>query len=110
MDSTRASSSRQPMRPWLALGGLVAVPLYGLSLGIWGLRALQPRMLREAAGGAVALGMVALAGMALSGAAWLRAGRPGAPHPAGPGPEHWRLPTTGPLVNDGLTASAVSGH
>ncbi|MCI0573948.1 MAG: hypothetical protein L0Y66_24715 [Myxococcaceae bacterium] len=104
MEPTRAS----PLRTWLLLGAAVAVPLYVLPFGIWGLRALRPRFLRDAAGGAVALGMVSLLGLGVRGAAWWKAGHPFRPPPSGP--DHWKLPRTEPLVPEGVTASAVSGY
>jgi hypothetical protein len=108
MDTTPALCLSERMRPWLTLGALAAAPLYVLPVGIWGLRSLRPRLLRDFASGAVALGVVSLVGLGVSGLLRRRAGpRPSA---KGPGSEHWRLPPSEPLVSDEETASMGSGY
>jgi len=87
---------------WLALAGLVAVPVYVLPVGIWGVRALRPRLLRDFTRGTISLGMLSLLGLGLSGLARLRAEQPGG--------ERWKLPTVGPHMPEGDAASAASGH
>jgi hypothetical protein len=88
---------------WLALAGLVSVPVYVLPVGIWGVRALRPRLLRDFTRGALTLGMLSLLGMGVAGLARLSAEQ------AGPG-ERWKLPNVGPHMPEGDAASAASGH
>lgn len=87
----------------LALAGLVSVPVYVLPVGIWGVRALRPRLLRDFTRGALTLGMLSLLGMGVSAVARLMAEQPGTG-------ERWKLPTVGPHMPEGDAASAASGH
>ena len=61
------SALSQDKRRMLVLAGLVAVPVYVIPVGLFGLRALWPRTLRNATSGAVALGMLSLLGLGLRG-------------------------------------------
>ena len=91
-------------RGWLALAGLVAVPVYVLPVGIWGLRALRPKLLRTAARGTIALGMLSLVGLSLTGLSrWIPGKVAG-----GGGPR--KMPPLGPLMPEEFAASAASGH
>lgn len=98
MDLSALSRDKRRM---LVLAGLVAVPVYVLPVGLFGLRALWPRTLRTATSGAVALGMVSLLGLGLRGLARLKASPPG---------ERWKLPFHGAVMPEEFAASAASGH
>ncbi len=87
----------------LALAGLVSVPVYVLPVGIWGVRALRPRLLRDFARGALSLGMLSLLGMGVSELTPLKAEQPS-------GERSWKLPSFGPFMPEGDAASAASGH
>ncbi|PTL75277.1 hypothetical protein DAT35_55555 [Vitiosangium sp. GDMCC 1.1324] len=84
------------------LAGLVAVPVYVVPVGLWGVRALWPRVLRDATSGAIALGLVSLAGMGLCAFARVKTEQPGS--------ERWKLPSRWPLMPEEFAASAASGH
>ncbi|MFY0569129.1 hypothetical protein ACN28E_35630 [Archangium lansingense] len=99
MDLSALSDSDK--RRWLVLAGLVAVPVYVLPVGLFGLRALWPRTLRDAASGAIALGMVSLLGLSLRGLVRVKASPPG---------ERWKLPIRAPVMPEEFAASAASGH
>ncbi len=90
-------------RRMLVLAGLVAVPVYVLPVGLFGVRALWPRTLRTATSGAIALGMVSLLGLGLRGLARVKAMQPG-------DRERWRLPFRMPVMPEEFAASAASGH
>ncbi|QRN94203.1 hypothetical protein JRI60_34375 [Archangium violaceum] len=102
MDLT-AISDASDKRRWLVLAGLAAVPVYVLPVGLWGTRALWPRVLREAARGAVALGMLSLIGIAIGRFARVEGKQP-------TGGDRWKLPHFGPIMSDEFAASAASGH
>ena len=95
--------SQSDKRRMLVLAGLVAVPVYVIPVGLFGLRALWPRTLRTATSGAIALGMVSLLGLGLRGLTRLKARQPG-------GRERWRLPFRGAVMPEEFAASAASGH
>jgi hypothetical protein len=95
--------SESDKRRMLVLAGLVAVPVYVLPVGLFGLRALWPRTLRTATSGAVALGMVSLLGLGLRGLARVKASQPG-------DRERWKLPFRMPVMPEEFAASAASGH
>lgn len=99
------STDPSTRRRWLALAGVVAVPVYVLPVGLFGLRALWPRTLRTATSGAIALGMVSLVGLGLRGLARVKAERP-----SGGGPERWKFPFRWPSMPEEFAASAASGH
>ena len=101
MDLSALSESDK--RRMLVLAGLVAVPVYVIPVGLFGLRALWPRTLRTATSGAIALGMVSLLGLGLRGLARLKASQPG-------GHERWRLHFHGAIMPEEFAASAASGH
>ncbi|HZI08661.1 MAG TPA: hypothetical protein VEZ71_31885 [Archangium sp.] len=90
-------------RRMLALAGLVAVPVYVLPVGLFGLRALWPRTLRTATSGAITLGMVSLLGLGLRGLARVKTSQPG-------NRERWKLPFRMPVMPEEFAASAASGH
>ncbi|WNG48977.1 hypothetical protein F0U60_36300 [Archangium minus] len=91
-------------RRMLVLAGLVAVPIYVLPVGFWGLRALWPRTLRSAASGLVTLGMLSLVGLSLRGLVRIKAEQPS-------GAERWKFPFHWPQMSeDEFAASAASGH
>ena len=98
MDTT-AELKALPVPPQALLAGLVAIPVYVLPVGIWGLKALYPRMLRNVASGAITLGMLSLVGLGLRGLskALSRKGSSGL--------ENFR-----PLMPDDVAASAASAH
>ncbi|KFA90107.1 hypothetical protein [Archangium violaceum] len=95
--------SEADKRRWVALAGLVAIPVYVIPVGLFGLRALWPRTLRTATSGAIALGMVSLLGLGLKGFARVKASQPG-------DRERWRLPFRAPVMPEEFAASAASGH
>jgi hypothetical protein len=97
-----AASDAADKRRWLALAGLVAVPVYVLPVGLWGVRALWPRVLRDATTGAIALGMLSLVGLSLQGLSRKKAEQPSS--------ERWRLPFFRPVTPDEFAASAASGR
>jgi hypothetical protein len=101
MDLSALSESDK--RRWLALAGLVAVPLYVIPVGLFGVRALWPRTLRTATSGAITLGMVSLLGLGLKGLARVKTRQPG-------NRERWRLPFRMPVMPEEFAASAASGH
>jgi hypothetical protein len=88
---------------WLALAGLVSLPVYVLPVGIWGVRALRPRLLRDFAKGSIALGMVSLVGLSLSGLARLMTSQPSTEG-------RWKLSGLGSFMAEEVAASAASGH
>jgi|GEM_PF-3294868 len=90
-------------RRMLALAGLVAVPVYVLPVGLFGLRALWPRTLRTATSGAITLGMVSLLGLGLRGLARVKTSQPG-------NRDRWKLPFRMPVMPEEFAASAASGH
>ncbi|MFY0530346.1 hypothetical protein ACN28I_46650 [Archangium gephyra] len=90
-------------RRMLALAGLVAVPVYVLPVGLFGLRALWPRTLRTATSGAITLGMLSLLGLSLRGLARVKTLQPG-------NRERWKLPFRMPVMPEEFAASAASGH
>ena len=98
-----SAMSESDKRRMLVLAGLVAVPVYVLPVGLFGLRALWPRTLRTATSGAVALGMVSLLGLSLRGLARVKASQPG-------DRERWKLPFRMPVMPEEFAASAASGH
>jgi hypothetical protein len=98
-----SAMSESDKRRMLVLAGLVAVPVYVLPVGLFGLRALWPRTLRTATSGAVALGMVSLLGLGLRGLARVKASQPG-------DRERWKLPFRMPVMPEEFAASAASGH
>jgi hypothetical protein len=85
------------------LAGLVAIPLYVLPVGIWGLRALRPRLLRNAFSGAITLGMLSLLGMSARGLARVKTVQPSDGN-------RWKLPNFRWLMPEEFAASAASGH
>ncbi|WPB80773.1 hypothetical protein KYC5002_16755 [Archangium violaceum] len=95
--------SEADKRRWLALAGLVAIPVYVIPVGLFGLRALWPRTLRTATSGAIALGMVSLLGLGLKGLTRVKSSQPG-------DRERWRLPFRAPVMPEEFAASAASGH
>lgn len=99
------SADPSTRRRWLALAGLVAVPVYVIPVGLFGLRALWPRTLRTATSGAIALGVVSLVGLSLRGLVRVKAEQP-----SGGGPERWKLPFRGPTMPEEFAASAASGY
>jgi hypothetical protein len=97
------------MQPWLKSAGLVVAPLYVLPVALWGLRAVRPKVLRDLAGGAIALGVVSLVGLGLGGLVRMQGGKPlGARIPATA--RSWWLPLRRPLVPEEFAASSASGH
>lgn len=101
MDLSALSESDK--RRWLALAGLVAIPVYVIPVGLFGLRALWPRTLRTATSGAIALGMVSLLGLGIKGLARVKSSQPD-------DRERWRLPFRAPVMPEEFAASAASGH
>ncbi len=94
---------RSPLVPPKALlAGLVAVPVYVIPVGLWGLRALYPRVLRNVASGAITLGMVSLVGLALRGLSMRLSTRATGPK--------LDLENFHPLIPDDAVASAASAH
>lgn len=106
MNPTAASEASDKRRR-LVLIGLVAVPVYVIPVGLWGIRALWPRVLRDVVTGAVTLGMVSLTGLGLAAFARVKAARM---KPEQPGSERWKLPFRWPLMPEEFAASAASGH
>ncbi|WP_257456054.1 hypothetical protein [Archangium lipolyticum] len=102
MDLTSLSDASDKRR-WLLLAGLAAVPVYVLPVGFFGVRALWPRLLREAARGTVALGVLSLIGIGLGRFAREKGKQPD-------GGDRWKLPHFGPIMSDEFAASAASGH
>lgn len=90
-------------RQRLLLAGLVAIPLYVLPVGLWGLRAMRPRLLRNAFSGAVTLGFLSLLGMSARGLARVKSVQPSDGN-------RWKLPTFRWLMPEEFAASAASGH
>jgi hypothetical protein len=90
-------------RQQLLLAGLVAIPLYVLPVGIWGLRALRPRLLRNAFSGAITLGMLSLLGLSARGLARVKTLQPS-------DGDRWKLPNFRWLMPEEFAASAASGH
>ena len=95
-------SDASDKRRWLALAGLVAVPVYVLPVGFFGVRALWPRFLRDATTGAITLGMLSLVALSLKGLPRKKTEQAGL--------ERWKLPFFRPLMPDEFAASAASGH
>jgi hypothetical protein len=123
MDLTPSSLS-QKIRPWLPLATVVAVPLYGIPFGLFGLKAVYPRVLRDLIGGAIAVGAVSLVGLAVAGAK-VKPAASAAPEKAEAGGgkpyagpvgastvkgSRWQLPVAEGMLDDGVAASAGSGH
>ncbi len=102
MDFTAPSAASDNKRRWLALAGLAAIPVYVLPVGLWGVRALWPRVLRDAASAAVVLGMMSLVGLSLRGLARVKAEQPSG--------DRWKLPFLRPIFPEEFAASAASGH
>ena len=101
MDPT-PSSDASDKRRLLVLAGLVALPVYVLPVGMWGVRALWPRVLRDVATGAVALGLLSLVGLSLRTVPRLK--------PDLSSVQRWKLPFLGPLMPEEFAASAASGR
>lgn len=97
-----AASDVSDRRRWLALASLAAVPVYVLPVGLFGVRALWPRVLRDAATGAIALGVLSLVALSLKGIPRRMAERSGG--------ERWKLPFFRPVTPDEFAASAASGY
>lgn len=99
-----AATEASDKRRMLVLAGLVAVPVYVLPVGLWGIRALWPRTLRSAASGLISLGMLSLVGLSLRGLVRVKAQQPS-------GTERWKFPFHWPQISeDEFAASAASGH
>ncbi|HEX8824137.1 MAG TPA: hypothetical protein VF794_29725 [Archangium sp.] len=90
-------------RQRLLLAGLVAVPVYVLPVGLWGLRAMRPRLLRNALSGAITLGMLSLLGMSVRGLARVKTLQASDTN-------RWKLPNFRWLMPEEFAASAASGH
>jgi hypothetical protein len=101
MDPT-PSTDVTDKRRLLVLAGLAAIPVYVLPVGMWGVRALWPRVLRDVATGAIALGVLSLVGMSLRPLAQSKSERPSG--------ERWKLPFFGALMPEEFAASAASGR
>jgi hypothetical protein len=97
-----AASAASDRRRWLALASLVAVPVYVLPVGLFGVRALWPRVLRDAATGAIALGALSLVALSLKGI-------PRQPMRQS-SVERWKLPFFRQVTPDEFAASAASGY
>jgi hypothetical protein len=97
-----AASDASDRRRWLALAGLAAVPVYVLPVGLFGVRALWPRVLRDATTGAIALGVLSLVALSVKGFP-----RRTAEQSSG---ERWKLPFFRPVTPDEFAASAASGY
>jgi hypothetical protein len=89
-------------RRLLVLAGLAAIPVYVLPVGMWGVRALWPRVLRDVATGAIALGVLSLVGLSLRSVPRLK--------PDLSSVQRWKLPFFGPLMPEEFAASAASGR
>lgn len=98
-----ATFDKSRKQGWLALAGLVAVPIYVLPVGIWGVRALRPRLLRDFARGTITAGMLSLVGLGLSGIARLMTGQASSEG-------RWKLSGLGSFMSEEVAASAASGH
>jgi hypothetical protein len=97
------TSDASDKRRWLALAGLAAIPVYVLPVGLWGVRALWPRLLREAARGTVALGVLSLIGLSLNRSTRVK-GKPPSDK------ARWKLPRFGQIMSEEFAASAASGY
>lgn len=64
---TNAETRLLEVSPRALLAALVAIPVYVIPVGFWGVKGLYPRVLRDVASGAIAVGMVALVGLGLRG-------------------------------------------
>lgn len=104
MDLSAASDALQK-RPWLVLAGLVAIPVYVVPVGFFGVRALWPRVLRDATTGAIALGVLSLVGLGVGGVSRVKAQVQRRPES-----ERWKLPLQGMHMPEEFAASAASGH
>jgi len=94
-------------RRWLKLAGLISIPVYAAPVGLWGIRGLRPRVLQNAASGAITLGMLSLAAWALS--QWSRSLR-ASNKSVRPKERRWQLPAHEPMIPDDAIASATSGY
>lgn len=94
METTARSETSGRLR-WPVLAGLVAIPVYGIPVGIWGLRAVRPKLLRNALSGAIMLGALSLVNMSLLGLSRMKG---------------TAFPRFHPLFPEEFAASAASGH
>jgi hypothetical protein len=86
------------------LAALVALPVYVIPVGFWGVKGIYPRVLRAAAQGVITLGMLSLVGMGLRGLSRaLNAQAPAAE-------EKPTFKGFASLIPDEVAASAASAH
>lgn len=103
---TNAESRLLGLSPRAVLAGLVAVPVYVIPVGLWGVKALYPRVLRDVARGAIAMGVVSLVAFGLRGLS--RSLSASAPAPL---PQRKRsFEGFQQLIPDEVAASAASAH
>jgi hypothetical protein len=102
---TNAETRLLEVSPRALLAALVAIPVYVIPVGFWGVKGLYPRMLRDVASGAIAVGMVALVGLGLRGLSRslaAKAPEAGAKKPSFKDFTQW--------IPDEVAASAASAH
>lgn len=110
MDLNAISEMSPRNRRLLTLAGLIVIPSYVLPVGLWGVRGMRPRFLRDAVSGAITVGMLSLVGWSLSQVTRRR--RQAAPVPSAR-PAHgerWKLPIHGDILPEEMLGSAASGH
>lgn len=90
----------------LTLAGLIAIPTYVLPVSFWGLRALRPRLLRDAVSGAITLGLVSIAARGVH--QLTRRGSVAKSAPANG--LRWQLPIHGQILPEEMMGSQASGH
>jgi hypothetical protein len=102
---TNAEMRLPEVSPQALLAALVAVPVYVLPVGFWGVKGIYPRVLRAAAQGVITLGMLSLVGLGLRGLS--RALNARAPEA---GAKKQSFQGFASLIPDEVAASAASAH
>ena len=86
------------------IAALVAVPVYVIPVGFWGVKGIYPRVLRAAAQGVITLGILSLVGLGLRGLSrTLNAQAPASS-------EKPTFKGFASLIPDEVAASAASAH
>lgn len=110
MDLNAISEMSPRNRRLLTIAGLIVIPTYVLPVGLWGVRGMRPRILRDAVSGAITLGMVSLVGWTLSQVIHRRQGQAAVPSARPPEGQRWKLPIRGQILPEEMMGSAASGH
>ncbi len=109
MDLNAISEMSPRNRRLLTIAGLIVIPTYVLPVGLFGVRGMRPRFLRDAVSGAITVGMLSLVGWSLSQVTRRRQKAP-VKHVRPPEGQRWKLPIKGDILPEEMLGSAASGH